>query len=100
MKRVRMKTLPAAWRRIARVFQALGDEHRQRMLLMFKPGERLNIAQVVEASALSRTAVTHHLRVLREAGILHRQKVGKEVFFWPDVGSVQIALTAVQDYLD
>ena len=53
---------------------ALGDPHRQRIVLMFEPGERLNIGQIVAASTLSRTAVAHHLRVLREAGVLNSEK--------------------------
>jgi DNA-binding transcriptional ArsR family regulator len=99
VKRAHARAVPAAWRRIARIFVALGDPHRQRILLMFEPGERLNVAQIVAASTLSRTAVAHHLRVLREAGVLKREKSGREVYFWPDVGAVRTALAAVQDYL-
>ena len=100
MRRAYARALPAAWRRIARVFVALGDPHRQRVLLMFEPGERLNVGQIVAASTLSRTAVSHHLRVLREAGVLLREKIGKEVYFWPDIDAVREALAAVQEYLD
>ena len=99
MKRAYAKALPAAWRRIASIFVALGDPHRQRILLMFEPGERLNVGQIVAASTLSRSTVSHHLRVLREAGVLESEKVGKEVYFWPDVQTVREALSAVQDYL-
>ena len=93
------KAIPKAWRRIARIFVALGDPHRQRMVLMFEPGERLNIGQIVAASTLSRTAVTHHLRVLREAGVLRSEKIGREVYFWPDAVTVRQALEAVKDYV-
>jgi len=99
MKRAYGRALPAAWRRIASIFVALGDAHRQRIVLMFEPGERLNVSEIVAASTLSRSAVAHHLRVLREAGVLRSEKVGKEVFFWADVAAVQQALAAVQDYL-
>ena len=67
---------------MARDFTAMGDEHRQRMLLMFEPGERLNVGQIVEPSPLSRSAVSHHLKILREAGVLNSEKIGKEVWFW------------------
>ncbi len=93
------KAIPKAWRRIARIFVALGDPHRQRILLMFKPGERLNIGGILAASTLSRTAVAHHLKVLREAGVLRSEKIGREVFFWPDAGAVREALDAVRDYM-
>jgi ArsR family transcriptional regulator, arsenate/arsenite/antimonite-responsive transcriptional repressor len=99
MNRTYGRALPAAWRRIMRIFVALGDPHRQRILLMFEPGERLSVGQIVAASPLSRTAVSHHLRVLREAGVLKCNKAGRMVYFWPDVAAVRTALTAVQDYL-
>jgi ArsR family transcriptional regulator len=38
---------------MSRVFTALGDEHRQRILLTFEPGERLNVGQIAEVSTLS-----------------------------------------------
>lgn len=76
--------IPEAWKGNAQVFTALGDEHRQRIVLLFEPGERLSISQIVAASPLSRTAVSHHLRVLREAGVLQSEKVGKEVMVWLD----------------
>ena len=99
MRRVRGGALPPAWRRVARIFVALGDPHRQRILLMFERGERLNVGQIVAASTLSRTAVSHHLRVLSDAGVLEREKIGKEVYFRPDAKAVRTALDAVRDYL-
>ena len=66
---------------------------------MFERGERLNVSEIVAASTLSRSAVVHHLKVLREAGVLVSEKVGKEVYFWPNADAVRTALDAVQDYL-
>jgi ArsR family transcriptional regulator len=77
-----MRTIPREWRNISKVFTALGDEHRQRILLTFEPGERLNVGQIVEVATLSRSAVSHHLKILREAGVLDSAKEGKEVYFW------------------
>jgi ArsR family transcriptional regulator len=99
VKKAYAKAIPAPWRRVASIFAALGDPHRQRMLLLFEPREKLSIAQIVDASSLSRSAVAHHLRILQEAGVLRREKVGKEVHFWPDIDSVRNALAAVEDYL-
>jgi ArsR family transcriptional regulator, arsenate/arsenite/antimonite-responsive transcriptional repressor len=93
------RAIPRAWRQTAAMFVALGDPHRQRILLMFEPGERLKVGQIVAASTLSRSAVSHHLRVLRDAGVLRCEKIGKEVWYWPDPGAVRNALTAVLAYL-
>ena len=79
-----MRTIPREWRNLSKVFAALGDEHRQRIMLTFSPGERLNVGQIVEVSTLSRSAVSHHLHVLKQAGVLQSRKEGKEVYFWID----------------
>jgi len=93
------RAIPRAWQRTARLFTALGDPHRQRIVLMFDPGEQLTVGQIVAASTLSRSAVAHHLKMLREAGVLHAQKVGKEVWYRTDPQAVRDALAAVMDYL-
>jgi DNA-binding transcriptional ArsR family regulator len=99
MNRNYLRAIPKEWRNISRVFTALGDEHRQRILLTFEPGEKLNVGQIVEVSTLSRSAVSHHLKVLREAGVLESEKIGKEVWFWLSKGPLLSALDAVSDYL-
>lgn len=82
MKSNYQDALPQEWLPLSRVFTALGDEHRQRILLLFEPGERLNVGQIAEVSTLSRSTVSHHLKTLREAGVLGSEKIGKEVWFW------------------
>jgi ArsR family transcriptional regulator len=99
MRKNYMRAIPVQWRNISRIFTALGDAHRQRILLTFEPGERLSIGRIVEISPLSRTAVSHHLKVLREAGVLLSVKEGKEVFFWLNKDSLVDALQTVTDYI-
>ncbi|QJR10480.1 Transcriptional repressor SdpR [Usitatibacter rugosus] len=99
MNRNYLKAIPREWRTISRAFTALGDEHRQRILLTFEPGERLNVGQIVEVSTLSRSAVSHHLKLLREAGVLESEKVGKEVHFWVNKAFLEESITAVLGYI-
>lgn len=97
-----MKTIveiPAAWKDTSELFLALGDEHRQRILLAFEKNERLNISQIAAASTLSRTAITHHLNVLKQAKVLNHEKVGKEMQFWINQTMVSEALNRVQEYI-
>lgn len=93
------RAIPRPWRNISKVFTALGDGHRQRILLTFEPGERLNVGQIVDVSTLSRTAVSHHLRVLREAGVLESSKEGKEVYFWINKDRLLDAIGTVAGYI-
>lgn len=73
--------IPSEWKNISDLFVAIGDEQRQRILLSFEKNEQLNISQIVASSKLSRSAVTHHLKLLRQCNALQSQKIGKEVFF-------------------
>jgi ArsR family transcriptional regulator len=94
------RALPKNWQRTAQVFMALGEEHRQRILLMFAPGEKLSVTAIVAASTLSRSAVAHHLAVMRDAGVLRATRAGREVLYTPEPQAVRHALDAVRDYLD
>ena len=99
MRKNYLQAIPREWRNISRAFTALGDEHRQRILLTFEPGERLNVGQIVEVSTLSRSAVSHHLKLLREAGVLRSEKIGKEVHYWVDKAFLEEALGSVLDFI-
>ena len=99
MNRNYLRAIPREWRTISRAFTALGDEHRQRILLTFERGERLNVGQIVEVSTLSRSAVSHHLKLLREAGVLSSAKSGKEVYYWIDKAFLEESLESVLEYI-
>ncbi|MDD2668259.1 MULTISPECIES: metalloregulator ArsR/SmtB family transcription factor [Zoogloea] len=94
------RAIPETWCDIAAVFAALGDEHRQRILLTFEPGERLNVGQIAEVSTLARSTVSHHLKVLREAGVLQAEREGKEIYFHVNKAFLQEAFGKVAVYLD
>jgi DNA-binding transcriptional ArsR family regulator len=99
MKNNYRKAIPPAWKAMSKVFTALGDEHRQRILLLFDAGERLNVGQIAEVSTLTRSTVSHHLKILRQAGVLDSEKVGKEVWFWINTPLLEETFTNVLDYV-
>ncbi|MBW7453086.1 ArsR/SmtB family transcription factor [Paenibacillus sepulcri] len=63
------------------IFKALADPVRQDILMMFMLSKRMNVAQVVEQSHLSRPAISHHLKILKQAGILISSKERTEVYY-------------------
>jgi len=99
MNRNYLRAIPREWRNISRAFTAMGDEHRQRILLTFEKGERLNVGQIVEVSTLSRSAVSHHLKLMRDAGVLQSEKIGKEVYYWINKEFLQESMHAVLAYI-
>jgi DNA-binding transcriptional ArsR family regulator len=91
--------MPPEWSGVAQVFTALGDDWRQRILLAFEPGERLSIKEIADSLPLSRTAVVHHLGVLRASGILIAEKSGRSVMYQLDESRLQWALDALRTYI-
>lgn len=99
MRKDYSRAIPPEWSEMSRIFVALGDEHRQRMLLLFEPGDRLNVGQIAEVSTLARSTVSHHLKILHESGVLASEKIGKEVWFWINRESLTTTFSNVLDYL-
>lgn len=57
------------------------------------------MGQIVAVSTLSRSAVSHHLKLLKDAGVLDSEKVGKEVFYWVNKPFLDESLEAVLAYI-
>jgi DNA-binding transcriptional ArsR family regulator len=56
-------------------FDALGDQHRRHILRLLASSDR-SVAEIAETLPISRPAVSRHLRVLKEAGLVREQPVG------------------------
>ena len=62
----------------APIFAALGDETRLRLVAVLCAGGAVSIAQLTAGTEITRQAVTKHLQVLAEAGLVRDLKVGRE----------------------
>ncbi len=65
----------------AQIFAALGDQTRLELVRVLADGEAHSIAELSEDSPLSRQAISKHLRVLEDVGIVHSQKSGRYALF-------------------
>ncbi len=74
-------SLPEGWGKFAHFFSALGDPTRQKILLVFEPDEEICVNKIARLFDLSRPAISHHLKVLRNAELLLSEKRGKEVYY-------------------
>jgi len=98
MNREFARSLPAAWDQYARFFFALGDPCRQKILLIFETGEELCVNEIASLFDLSRPAISHHLKVLREAQLLSSEKRGKEVYYRVNYVFCASVLRAVHEF--
>ena len=65
---------------MADLFKILGDKTRTKILSALQKGE-LNVSTLSELVGLPISAISHQLRVLRQAKLIKPRKVGKEVFY-------------------
>jgi DNA-binding transcriptional ArsR family regulator len=65
----------------ASVFAALGDETRLALISKLSNGIPQSISRLAAGSALTRQAITKHLRVLEGAGVVHSVRAGRESRF-------------------
>ena len=71
-------------RNMAQLFKALSDPARLRLLSLIAAqpdGEACN-CELVEPLGLSQPTVSHHLKVLHDAGLLARERRGQWVYYW------------------
>ncbi|MBE3073384.1 MAG: helix-turn-helix transcriptional regulator [Actinobacteria bacterium] len=96
---------------LARMFKALGDPVRLRLLSLVAShavGEAC-VCDLSTAFDLTQPTISHHLKVLRETGLLECERRGTWVYYWVvpsalaqlsavlgsvDVGTAQLAATA------
>ena len=63
---------------LAAVFFALGDKTRLQLIAVLCAGSALSIAQLTASTELTRQAVTKHLRMMADAGLVKDVKAGRE----------------------
>lgn len=63
------------------VFTMLQDENRQKILIFLFDNGELTVTELTERLELSRPAVSHHLKLLLDSGLVSVKKAGKERFY-------------------
>jgi DNA-binding transcriptional ArsR family regulator len=92
----RRHSRPHALKTRAAVFAALGDETRLAVLARLSDGRPQSISRLTQGTSLSRQAVTKHLRVLENAGMVRNIRIGRESLFELEPRPIG----EVRDYLD
>ncbi len=60
------------------VFDAIADPTRRRLIQLLAQVEELPLHELTEPFRMGRTAVSKHLTILKEAGLVSDRKVGRE----------------------
>lgn len=83
--------------RLAPMFKALGDPVRLRMASMIAAAPELCVCEITPEFDLSSATISHHLKTLREAGLVDSERRGTYVFYWirPEALAALSALLSV-----
>lgn len=65
---------------MARVFKAMSDENRLTILGLLHTGERC-ACRLQEALQISQPTLSHHMRILQDAGLVSARKEGKWIHY-------------------
>ncbi|MEV8437274.1 metalloregulator ArsR/SmtB family transcription factor [Actinosynnema sp. NPDC051121] len=68
---------------------AIADPVRREILEMLRAEARLSAGEIAERFAISRPAVSRHLRVLRESGLVRDEVVGRQRFYVLDASRLR-----------
>lgn len=86
------------------LFNALGDNTRQQLMLLiiegFSRGQPLSVAELAAAVGLASPTVSHHLKLLHEVGLVRRTKSETKHYYQPCVGqyidSLELLIGAIK----
>ena len=65
---------------VAELFRAFSDTSRVRILSALAEGE-YNVTELADAVGITESAVSHHLRGLRQMSLVQTRRDGKEVYY-------------------
>ena len=63
------------------LLKVIGDLTRMRILCALLPGEDLSVGELQRTLGMSQSAISHQLRVLRDANLVKFRRAGKMVYY-------------------
>ncbi len=84
---------------MAALFKTLGDPGRCRLVAAIIAAGELCVCDLAATVGMSVSNVSHHLRVLRDQGLVRARRSGKMVFYSPDDTHVSVLLEMTREHV-
>lgn len=75
--------LEAAFEETRDLFVAFGDRYRQEIIMILGRNQHMTVQKLSEMLELSRPATSHHLKILKQAGLLGERREGVRRYYYP-----------------
>ncbi len=82
------------------MFHAISDPARMEIIYLLGRRGRMNVGDIASQFRQSRPAISHHLKVLKEAEVVQSEKLGQEIFYWVDRTYLASALRSMADAVE
>ncbi len=63
--------------KVSRIFKLLGDQKRMSILIYLMQEDQLSVSELMEKTAMEQSALSHQLRVLKDAHLVTSSVMGK-----------------------
>ena len=87
-------------REVAELFKVLGDPSRCRLVYALLAAGEICVCDLACTLDMSESNVSHHLRVLRDHGLVCARREGKMVFYSPDDAHIESLLDLTRQHVD
>ena len=84
---------------MAELFKMFGDSTRIKILSLLFEGEKC-VQEITEASGSSQSAVSHQLRLLKQARLVRCRRSGKQIFYTLADDHVKTILGMAKEHLE
>ena len=75
--------LERAFEETRELFVAFGDTYRQEIILILGKNRSMTVKELSETLQLSRPATSHHIKILKNAGLLGERREGVRRYYYP-----------------
>jgi len=88
------------WRELKIMVRALADVARLTIVYHLAHHQEVTVTELTGMLGLSQPLVSWHLRKLRRAGLIHTQRIGRQVYCSLDIGRYQQCLQRLETLID
>lgn len=87
----RIQEIVTGFQKCKNSFSAIGDETRQAILLVLLKSnmDGIRVREIAKKTYLTRPSVSHHLQILKKAGIVAMRKEGTKNYYYLSVDETQ-----------
>jgi DNA-binding transcriptional ArsR family regulator len=82
------------------ILAAAADRYRMQVLMLLGEQGRCCVGTIAGQFSISRPAISHHLKVLKTAGLVEAEKVGQEIYYSVNITGLVELLRGLADTLE